>query len=72
VLVLVSLAEMFLLEVLVRNVRMPESRVSVLVLMGSAVVLEATGMMAVVVGHVEVLMGVHQLLVVVLLRLAHL
>ncbi|MGD0285782.1 MAG: hypothetical protein ABSC31_05295 [Acidimicrobiales bacterium] len=27
--------------------------------------------MASVVGHVEVLMGVHQLLVVVLLRLAH-
>ena len=69
---LMSLAEMFLLEVLVRSVRVPESRMSVLVLMGSAVVFEATGMMAVVVGHVEVLMGVHQLLVVVLLRFPHL
>lgn len=38
-----SLAEMFLLEVLVRSVRVPESRMSVLVLMGSAVVFEATG-----------------------------
>ena len=43
----------------------------VLVLMRRAQVLEATGMMAAVVGHVEVLMGVHQLLVVVLLRFAH-
>jgi len=66
-----SLAEMLLFEILVRGVRVPERRMMVLVLMRGAQVLEGTGLMAAVVGHVEVIMGVHQLLVVVLLRLAH-
>ena len=66
-----SLAEMLLFEILVRGVRVPKRRMMVLVLMRGAQVLEGTGLMAAVVGHVEVLMGVHQLLVVVLLRLAH-
>ena len=66
-----SLAEMFLFEILVRSVRVPERRMIVLVLMRRAQVLEATGLTAAVVGHVEVLMGVHQLLMVVLLSFAH-
>jgi hypothetical protein len=66
-----SLAEMLLFEILMRGVRVPERRMIVLVLMRRTQVLEGTGLMASVVGHVEVLMGVHQLLVVVLLRLAH-
>jgi hypothetical protein len=66
-----SLAEMLLFEILMRGVRVPERRMIVLVLMRRTQVLEGTGLMASVVGHVEVLMCVHQLLVVVLLRLAH-
>ena len=66
-----SLAEMLLFEILVRGVRVPERRMIVLVLMRRAQVLEATGLVAAVVGHMEVLMGVNQLLVVVLLCFAH-
>jgi hypothetical protein len=66
-----TLAEMLLFEILVRGVRVADCRMFVLVLMRRAQVLEATGLMAAVVGHVEVLMGVQQLLVVVLLGFAH-
>jgi|GEM_PF-2255411 len=66
-----SLAEMFLFEILVGGVRVAQRRMIVLVLMRRTQMLEATGLIAAVVGHVEVLMGVDQLLVVVLLRFAH-
>jgi hypothetical protein len=49
-----SLAEMLLFEILMRGVRVPEHRMIVLVLMRGAQVLEGTGLMAAVVGHVEV------------------
>jgi hypothetical protein len=62
----VGFAGVFPFEVLVRYVRVVDGGVAVLVLVGGAQVLEATGHLVVVVRHVEVPMAVYQAFVIVL------
>jgi hypothetical protein len=65
VVVHVGLTDVFVLEVLVGHVRMLHGGVVVLVLVCRAEMLEPTGHGVVVVGYMEVLMGVFQRLVLV-------
>ena len=67
----VSLAEVLILEVLVRRVRVAEGGVVMLVLMERAQVVETARVLVVVMSHVVVRMGVHQLVVLVFLWFAH-
>jgi hypothetical protein len=62
----VRLADVLVLEVLVRRVRVMQRRMIVLMLVRRAEVLEPSGHLVVVVGHVEVPVAVHHSLVVML------
>ena len=67
----VGLAEVLVLEVFMWRVRVANCCVIVFVLMERAQVVEATGVLVVVMGHVMVRMGVHQLSVLMFLWFTH-
>ena len=67
----VGLAEVLVLEVFMWRVRVANCCVIVFVLMERAQVVEAAGVLVVVMGHVMVRMGVHQLSVLMFLWFTH-